>query len=178
MVGLRFSKLRARIYERAGSGNVLVEYAFVMPAFIIGCFFCIQCVWFSFQVISFDYAANSMLTNINADDVRRQVQQGDDLNELMKSAFEQSGSPVDMTQLRISGMTVNFPDKYESKELSEHDRTAFSIKRVTHDRRYMDLSGTMSYTIKMLIPLPGFSGVQIVKTIAKTKLAESTFEVS
>lgn len=178
MFGSRFIKGRARSHALAESGSVLVEYAFVMPAFAVGCFFCIQCALLSFQVANFDYAVNSVLTSMDADQIERQVEDGDDLDELTKAAFEYTGASIDMARLNVSGMAADFSNKRESEELSDDDRTEFSISRITQDRRYMNLSGVVTYTCSVLIPVPGVSEVSITKVIKQTKLVESTFEVS
>ena len=152
-----------------------MEYAIFFPLVVILVLFLIQIAWIGFQSASFEYATRSATWNFDVD----QAKNAPDLDAFVVASVVDTKAPLDVSQLSAAGMSLGFsPIDDESETNGPDDRTLYHIERVSRQGTYAHLSGTISYRIGFIVPLPGFSGINLVKTVDTVRLLASLFEVS
>lgn len=167
--------IRSRIHAVVEQGSVAVEYAIFFPLVVVLVLFLIQLSWVGFQSATFDYATRTMVLNLDPD----RATEAPDLDAFVADGIVQTQAPLDAAQLTVSHANLNVDVKHDEKETGgRDDKTLYKIERVSREATYAHLSGTVTYHIGLLLPLPGFSEITLVKALDSVLLVNSVLEVS
>lgn len=161
-------------------GQAIMEFALVIPIFVLLVMFILDCAWVGFQRISFDYACReaswgSGLSSYACSSDGIYTDYGPQVDKSISDRVLEQAPQLNKKNLKVEDaqcyywtrrVTVNTPDAY-GRTLQDFE-----------NQRYVQISGLVSYKIKMLTPIGGGifgNNIEMVKQIYKTRLIRSNY---
>lgn len=138
----------------------MVEFAIVIPIFLLLLFFLIDLGWIIYQKVTFDYTCRKMAWDLNLGSEEDRVMNtrqpiyysGYNANRLLKVEFDKNieGTHVDKSKVSITdGMIAIYP----GRKLYKHRGGATTSGDVDFKTTTLEIQGKIKYKIEPLTPI-------------------------
>lgn len=174
-------------FKKEEKGQAIVEYALVLPIFLLILMFIIDVGWIGYQKVIFDYTCRNSVWDLRIardetwvmNEGEQIIRSGQYANDLLSAQFkkvdENTSNSIDMDKVSIShGQISMYPGEKEYKYKKPEDTeegvvvyTDFKYKTVT-----VEIEGKIEYQIELLTPLtkPFFKdGIKLTNNVYKAK---------
>lgn len=147
-------------FIRSEKGQVMVEFAIVIPIFLLLLFFLIDLGWIIYQKVTFDYTCRKMAWDLNLSSDEDWVMNtrqpiyysGYNANRLLKTEFDKNikGTHIDKNKVSITdGMIAIYP----GRKLYKHRGGATTSGDVDFKTTTLEIQGKIKYKIEPLTPI-------------------------
>lgn len=174
-------------FKKEEKGQAMVEYALVLPIFLLILLFIIDVGWIGYQKIMFDYTCRNSAWDLRLggdedwvmNNSAKIVRNGDYANRLLAEGFkktdEKSSNSIDMKKINISkGYIGMYPGQKEYKYKKPEDmpenvvfNTNTKFRTVT-----IEIEGKIEYQVYALTPLTKSffkDGIKLTNNLYKVK---------
>lgn len=144
--------------KKREAGQAMVEFALVLPLFLLILFFIIDFGWIAFQQASFEYGYMQSSWSVTAADIgdndpveevpSSEVFAGSVVADAIRKDILNSTIGIIKTEILVSDASATFYNKEKRFELPGHDPEEVNEGRSI--TRYMDLEATIRYRIEPL----------------------------
>jgi hypothetical protein len=161
--------------NRKESGQALVEYALVLPLFIIVLCAIIDCAWIGYQYISFDYSYREASWELSVDD--SDVSQSHSLSgsqaaKVIIENMKATALGIDQANLSVSNdAIIQLWSEIKTDQYPATQKGSYETKQ--NYWRYMQIKAELTYKIHPLTPVGRtlFGGtITYAKKLNKTRL--------